>query len=182
MTAPSRVQRLAKTWPTLHLESEIPEFDAVLVDGAVRHPRRFGLDELRRLGGEERVIGVHCVWGWSRPDASWTGIDMSLLLSLVEPEGDWVTVSAASGVYSACLPRAEAEQGMLAWARDGEPLEPSAGGPLRFVPPAHYWAYKGVKWSSRITVSDQFRPGPWESRVADPMGRINEEVVNHDQP
>lgn len=173
----ARVQRTAETWPTLHLEAEVPEFDTLAIDGAVRHPRRFRVDELRSLGEEERAIALHCVWGWSRPDATWTGLDMGLLLSLVEPEGDWVTVSAASGVYSACLPRSDAERGVLAWARDGEPLEPMAGGPLRFVPPAHYWAYKGVKWAARITVSHHFRAGPWESRVADPMGRIPEEVL-----
>lgn len=176
MTAPSRVQRLATSWPTLHLEAEVPQFDALVVDGAVRHPRRFRLEELRTLGGQERAIALHCVWGWSRPDATWTGVDMALLMSLVEPEGSWITVSAASGVYSACLPRGDAERGLLAWARDGQALDPMAGGPLRFVPPADYWAYKGVKWSARITVSDHFRPGPWESRVADPMGRIPQEI------
>lgn len=172
MSEPRRVQRVATSWPTLHLEAEIPRVEGLLVDGAVRHPRRFTLDQLRALGVVEREIALHCVWGWSRLGARWQGVDCAALLELAEPEGGWVTVASASGVYSACLPVADASRGILAWARDGEPLRPESGGPLRFVGPPEYWAYKGVKWATRLTVSDQFRPGPWEAKVADPIGRI----------
>ena len=175
MTTQERVQRVAESWPVLHLESEIPVVDSLTVDGSVRHPRTFSLDSLRALDDVERRIGVHCVWGWSRPDASWTGVDLGLLLSIVDPEGSWVTISSASGVYSACLPIEDAAAGVLAWARDGDALDEASGGPLRFVPPSTYWAYKGVKWATRVTVTDRFRAGPWEALVADPLGRIPKE-------
>jgi len=45
------------------------------------------------------------------------------------------------------------------------------------VPPPELWAYKGVKWASRVTVGDRFTPGFWESRIGDPVGTIPEEVV-----
>lgn len=172
----TRTQRLATSWPVLHLEHDIPPWNGLAVDGAVRHPGRFALADLAALGEVDAAIGVHCVWGWSRPDTCWRGVPGSTLLALVEPEGAWATITAASGDYSACLPVADVARGMFASARDGEPLAGEAGGPLRFVPPADYWAYKGVKWAARLTVGDRFRPGHWESRVADPQGRIPEEV------
>ena len=177
MSAVTRVQRVAAVWPTLHLEDSLPIWDSLVVDGLVHHPRRFDLAALQALGGEERSIPLHCVWGWSRPDATWVGIDLGRVLAIVEPEGGWVTVTSASSVYSACLPVEDAANGLLAWGRDGVALSPEAGAPLRFVPPSTYWAYKGVKWAAGLTVIDDFRPGFWESRVADPIGRIPEEIV-----
>ena len=88
-----------------------------------------------------------------------------------------VTVTSASDTYSACLTLADAARGFLAWARDGERLAPMHGGPLRYISPPDYWAYKDVKWASRVTVRDGFRPGFWEAKVADPVGRIPEDEV-----
>lgn len=172
----TRIQRNATDWPTLHLEAQVPAWTGLIVDGDVRHSRRFDLASLRALGLVETPIAVHCVWGWSRPTTRWSGVRGEDLLGLVEPEGEWVTVTAASDAYSACLPVADVARGLFAFERDREPLSPEAGGPLRFVPPPEYWAYKGVKWAARITAGDRFRPGHWESRVADPIGRIPEEL------
>ncbi len=171
-----RVQRVPSEWPVLHLEAEVPDWDGIVVDGLVRHRRRLALADLRALGTERRHLPVHCVWGWSRPDPTWDGVGMEKVLELAQAVGSHVTVLSSSGDYSSCLPLADAAAGMLAWARDGDDLTPEAGGPLRFLPPAHYWAYKGVKWAGRVTVGNRFVPGFWESRVADPMGRIPEEV------
>jgi DMSO/TMAO reductase YedYZ molybdopterin-dependent catalytic subunit len=180
MSAPAdvrRVQRVPERWPVVHLEAEVPHWPALLVDGMVAHGRRFDLGALQALDAEERTIDFHCVWGWSRPQERWTGIGLDRLLALVEPRGSHVTVTAASDDYSACIPVDVAAQGFLAWARDGEPLAPAEGGPLRFVPPPELWAYKGVKWASRVTVGDRFVAGFWESRIGDPAGVIPEEVV-----
>lgn len=171
-----RVQRVPETWPVLHLEREVPPWDGLVVDGLVRHPGRFDLAALAALGNERRRVPINCVWGWSRSDPVWDGVGLDRVLDVAEPEGGWVTVSAASGTYSGCLPLADAARGLLAWGRDGEPLAPEAGGPLRFVTPPEYWAYKGVKWAARVTVVDRFRPGPWESKVADPVGLIPDDV------
>ena len=176
MTEFRRVQRVASEWPVLHLEPELPRWDGLVVDGLVGRPSRFGLDTLAALGTERRVVPVHCVWGWSRPGTEWDGVGMDRLFEVVEPFGSHVTVRSASDAYSGCLPMADAARGMLVWRRDGEELPAEAGGPLRFLPPPEYWAYKGVKWAGRVTVGDRFVPGFWEARVADPVGRIPEEV------
>ena len=171
-----RVQLVAESWPTLHLEASIPEWHGLAVAGLVGRPATFDLATLTRLGAEEASVAVHCVWGWSRPDASWTGVRLGRVLDDAGPLGSWVTVSSSSGVYSSCLPLADAARGLLAWARDGAALDPPAGGPLRFIPPEEYWAYKGVKWAARVRVGDRFAPGVWECRVADPLGRIPADV------
>lgn len=171
-----RVQLVPESWPTLHLEASIPHWHALTVGGLVRRPATFGLAELERLGAEEAALAVHCVWGWSRTDGSWTGVRLGNLLDERDALGSWITIRSSSGAYSSCLPLADARRGLLAWARGGAALEPAAGGPLRFLPPEDYWAYKGVKWAAAVSVGDRFVPGLWECRVADPLGRIPADV------
>lgn len=174
-----RVQRVPAAWPVLHLEPEPASAGHLVVDGGVRHPLTLSPSELRNLGAEVRRLPTHCVWGWSKPDATWHGLPLDTVLALAEPlaSGSHVVVASASGVYSSCLPVADAAAGLLAWGRDGEDLPVEAGGPLRFVGPPSHWAYKHVKWAARVTVVDRFSPGLWESKVADPIGRIPEDVV-----
>ena len=175
-SAGRRVQRVPETWPVLHLETTVPAWSTLAVDGLVRDPLQLDEAALAAFGQEERAVPVHCVWGWSRTDARWTGIALSQLLEAAGALGSWITVRSASGTYSSCLPRADAARGVLVWARDGEPLAPEAGGPVRYLAPPEYWAYKGVKWAARVTVGDRFVPGFWECKVADPMGRIPDDV------
>jgi DMSO/TMAO reductase YedYZ molybdopterin-dependent catalytic subunit len=175
-TASRRVQRVASEWPVLHLEPEVPRWGGLVVDGLVREPVSFSLEDLAGLGVEERVVPVHCVWGWSKTGTSWQGIGMGTLLARVGAFGPYTTVRSASDAYSSCLPTGHAAEGMLVWRRGGEELPPEAGGPLRFLPPPRYWAYKGVKWAGRITVGDRFVPGFWEARVSDPVGLVPDDV------
>jgi DMSO/TMAO reductase YedYZ molybdopterin-dependent catalytic subunit len=172
-----RIQRVPESWPVVHLEDQPPAWDGLTVGGHVMHPRRFDLADLAALGAAVVTMDFHCVWGWSRPATVWEGVPMARVLEVVRPEAGFVTVGSTSGVYSACLPAADAGRGVLAWARDGVTLAPDAGGPLRFVPPADYWAYKGVKWAGRIEVVDRFVPGFWEAKVADPVGLVPDDVV-----
>jgi DMSO/TMAO reductase YedYZ molybdopterin-dependent catalytic subunit len=173
-----RVQRVPAEWPVLHLEAETPPAGDLVVDGLVRHPFRLSIEDLRALGDAEQAIPLHCVWGWSRPAAVWRGVALAAVLDVAEPlpSASHVVVSSGSGVYSSCLDRADAADGFLAWGRDGGELSPEAGWPLRFVAPPSHWAYKHVKWTTHIELVDRFSPGLWESKVADPIGRIPEDV------
>lgn len=176
-----RVQRVAEQWPLVHLEATVPSWSGLVVDGLVAHPRAFTLADLGALDARDRVVPVHCVWGWSVAGPRWTGVELGALLDVVsvqQPRGSetFVVVSSASGTYSSCLALRDARRGVLAWRRDGEPLAADAGGPLRYVGPEDHWAYKHVKWASRVTVTDTFSPGFWESKLADPVGCIPEGV------
>jgi DMSO/TMAO reductase YedYZ molybdopterin-dependent catalytic subunit len=126
VTAHARVQRVPEAWPVVHLESEIPEWSHLVVDGHVTHARRCTLADLATLGAEERAVDFHCVWGWSRPQVRWTGVGVDRVLALVGAQGSHVTAHAASDEYSACLPVEDAARAFLAWARDGQPLVPEA--------------------------------------------------------
>lgn len=173
-----RVQRVPEAWPVLHLEADIPGWAGLDVGGLVRAPRRFDLGDLQDLGSDDHHVAVHCVWGWSRPHARWHGISLARLLDAVgvDERATHVVVESASDSYSSCLPLVDAREGVLAWTRDGAPLAPEAGGPLRYVGPSSFWGYKGVKWAARVGATDHFVPGFWESKVADPVGRVPVEV------
>lgn len=162
----------------LHLEAAPPAWSDLSVGGLVSSAGRFDLAGLRELGPVRLDVALHCVWGWSRPRATWEGIPLGRVLERVDvdPHATHVVIEAASDIYSSCLPTDDAARGVLAWARDGEVLSHEAGGPLRYVAPSTYWGYKGVKWASRVRLTDRFMPGFWESKVADPLGRIPKEI------
>jgi DMSO/TMAO reductase YedYZ molybdopterin-dependent catalytic subunit len=75
--------------------------------------------------------------------------------------------------YSANLRMTDflAKTTLLATRRDGDPLTPDHGAPLRMVVP-HLYAWKSVKWVRAIEYLTVDRRGFWEERgyhnVADP--------------
>lgn len=131
------------------------------------------------MGEEVREIDFHCVWGWSRRAFRWTGVGVDRVLDLAAPAGraTVLTVRCRVEPYAACVRLEDARDGMPEWALDGAPLASENGAPLRFVPPARLWGYKGVKWVGRLSVQERFVPGFWESKVGDPEGRVPAEVL-----
>ncbi len=57
------------------------------VEGEVKHPRTFDVDELLKLGLEERIYRLRCVEGWSMV-IPWIGVELNRLAKLVEPTGN----------------------------------------------------------------------------------------------
>lgn len=59
----------------------------VVVDGLVKKPQRFGIDDLiKRYPLEERIYRMRCVEAWSMV-IPWVGVPLSRLISDVEPTG-----------------------------------------------------------------------------------------------
>ena len=56
----------------------------VAVGGLVRNPRTYDLDDLRRLGQDERIYRLRCTEAWSMV-LPWTGFPLNRLLREVEP-------------------------------------------------------------------------------------------------
>jgi DMSO/TMAO reductase YedYZ molybdopterin-dependent catalytic subunit len=83
------------------------------------------------------------------------------------------------GGYAVCLPLHRARRSLLAWRLDRTDVSPEHGGPLRLVAPPTKWAYKGVKWISRLTLVEAFSPGFGEDETGDPHGDIPEEILDH---
>jgi DMSO/TMAO reductase YedYZ molybdopterin-dependent catalytic subunit len=173
---PGRVQRLVPGLHPVHLEAEAPAHHPweVAVDGLVERPLRLALADLAALSPAEQTIDFHCVWGWSRPGCRWLGVAGSDLLAHCRPlaRATCAVFAAAQGPYASCVRLDDVADGIVAWQLDGEQLEPIHGGPLRFVPPARLWGYKGVKWLGRIAFVERFEPGFWEQKVGDVEGRV----------
>nr|MCU0805413.1 protein-methionine-sulfoxide reductase catalytic subunit MsrP [Burkholderiales bacterium] len=59
----------------------------VVVEGEVKKPRTFGIEELMKLPMEERVYRLRCVEAWSMV-IPWIGFEFRELAKLVEPTGN----------------------------------------------------------------------------------------------
>jgi len=55
----------------------------------------------------------------------------------------------------------EADDALIAWEADGEPLTPEHGWPLRLVVPSRYF-WKSAKWLRGLELLDHDQPGFWE--------------------
>ncbi len=183
LAAGARIQRQTNEFPILHLEPAIPSVSSweVVVDGLVDNPTVWPLDRIQEMVEEKRVWDLNCVWGWTRPACEWGGVPAARLIDAARPmpEAGWVLASAMGAQYSSCLTIKRARRSLLAWRLDGAELTPEHGWPLRLVPPPTKWAYKGVKWVSRLTLIADFQPGFWEELVGDVHGDIPPGILGH---
>lgn len=159
-------------------KSDTPEVDredwTLTVTGAVEHEREFSWTAFRDLPSETQRQDFHCVTGWSRLDATFTGVPFPVVAERagVREAASHVLFHAHDG-YTTNLPleQCDREYVLFAWALDGDPLPPDHGGPLRVVTP-HRYAYKGAKWVSGVEFLTEPRRGFWEKRgysdAADP--------------
>jgi len=160
-------QYLTEKWPVLHAGS-VPHTDLATwdfkVDGAVEEPVTLTFDELKALPQTEITTDIHCVTRWSRFDTSFRGVHWHELARLAhpKPEARFVIAHAEQG-FTANLPLAaiEADDALIAWDADGEPLAPDHGGPLRLVVPSRYF-WKSAKWLRALELRESDEPGFWE--------------------
>lgn len=158
----------AKRWPVLH-QGDAPSFDAATwdleFDGEVDNPLRFDWEAFQSLPRVALAGDFHCVTRWSVLGNHWEGVDLALLLqqSHVRPSARFALFTCDGG-YTANVPL-DAVSGdhaaLLATHRDGEPLTPEHGYPLRVIIPRLY-AWKSAKWVRRITLLADDEPGFWE--------------------
>lgn len=160
-------QRLAATWPVLHL-GPVPAFDEATwtldVGGAVEVPFRLTYAELRGLGPVDVTADMHCVTGWSTLDNVWTGIPFRVLAERARPRpgATWV-MAICEGGYTSNLSLAAMmdEDVLVAWGHGGGDLTPEHGFPLRLVVPKRY-AWKSAKWIRGFEFMTENRRGFWE--------------------
>lgn len=141
----------------------------VSVEGLVAHPRCWTLADLRALPADERVIDIHCVTRWSKPDARFSGVPLAALLEPCRPlpAAHFVSfVARSERGHSTSLPLADALSldALVALDYEGEPLPEAHGGPVRTVVPGRYF-YKSLKWLERIELLAEDRPGYWEAEA-----------------
>jgi DMSO/TMAO reductase YedYZ molybdopterin-dependent catalytic subunit len=160
-------QYLTDKWPVLHAGS-VPHTDLATWDfkvfGEVEEPLTLTYEELQSLPRTEITVDIHCVTRWSRFDTSFEGVHWRELAKLVRPNpsAHFVLAQAEQG-FTSNVPLAalEDEHALIAWAADGEPLEPDHGWPLRLVVPSRYF-WKSAKWLRGLELLSADQPGFWE--------------------
>jgi DMSO/TMAO reductase YedYZ molybdopterin-dependent catalytic subunit len=123
--------------------------------------RSWTWEEFRALPSETITVDIHCVTSWSKLGTTWEGVSVDTLLEGVEP-GAYVMAHSYGG-YTTNLPLEDVTDGKawIAYAYDGEPLEPEHGGPARLLVP-HLYLWKSAKWVRALEFMDEDEPGFWE--------------------
>ena len=162
-------QYLPRGWPALHY-GRVPEFVEprwsleVFGETADGERTRWDWAGFGALPRTEITADFHCVTKFTLLDNVWRGVAGPTLLELAPPSSDvtHVMVWAEYG-YSANLTLEDFRASLLATHRNGEPLTPEHGYPLRLVVP-HLYAWKGPKWVRSVEYMDTDRRGFWEER------------------
>lgn len=153
--------------PVLH-EGNTPDISPgewfLKITGLVERPLEFSLERLQAMPRVEMFGDVHCVEGWSKMDAIWSGLPSRKILELAgpKPSARFVIVHAP-GDFTANLTLEDfsREDVVFAWQYGGLALDPEHGGPVRLVVP-HLYFWKSVKWVTGIELTAEDRPGFWE--------------------
>ncbi|MEM8964327.1 MAG: molybdopterin-dependent oxidoreductase, partial [Acidobacteriota bacterium] len=137
--------------------------------GRVDHPLVLTYDEVLALPQERLVADIHCVTSWSHLGMRLDGTPLALLLERVGVKADarfvrFVAYSDRDHDTSLPLELARSDTWVI-HGRDGEPLEPKHGGPLRTVTPSRYF-YKSLKWLRTIELRVDDQLGYWERESA----------------
>jgi sulfoxide reductase catalytic subunit YedY len=159
----------------------------VSVEGLVRKPRVFGLDDLLKISPpEERIYRMRCVEAWSMV-IPWAGFSLSKLLNLVEPLSDAKYVAFETLLDPKRMPgqRSEVLQWpyvealrldeamhpltLLASGLYGRALPPQDGAPIRLVIPWKY-GFKGIKSIVKIKLVATQPPTTWSQAAPDEYG------------
>ena len=163
-------QQFIKQFPVRTAESEPTSIDpktwTVKITGLVERPVTFGFDEIQAMDTVQVRGDFHCVETWSVPDNLWKGVKVKDLLDKVaiEEKAGYAMVKSWGGYDSDVdLEVLMSDETILAWERNGKPLEPEHGYPLRLIIPSRY-AYKSVKWVIEIELMENDRPGYWVKR------------------
>ena len=161
-------QSRTKKWPVLDAHGT-PDVDLETwrfeVGGLVENPQSWSLDEFLQLPSVKVYADFHCVTRWSRLDNVWGGVPARELARIVgvRAEARFVVASAYDFGWTTNLPVEYfmAEDSLLAWSHDGEPIPAEHGGPVRLVVPQLY-AWKSAKWIKGLTFLAEDAAGFWE--------------------
>ncbi|MCE7792783.1 molybdopterin-dependent oxidoreductase [Salipaludibacillus sp. CUR1] len=176
-------------WPVLH-QGEIYTFNKETwkfrLFGEVKEEVSLSFDDVMALPKTVSTIDMHCVPTWSKFATTFEGIALREFLSLTSLKED-VNFVKIYGYYngdpfgySANLPldRLLGDDALFVYRwkdtnRDWEDISPKHGFPLRFIPPASFYLWKGTKWVSGIKFMKEDEEGFWEelgySMTADPF-------------
>ena len=172
---------------------------SVDVEGLVRKPGRYALEDLLKLAPmEQRTYRLRCVEGWSMV-IPWVGYSLAELIRRVEPQGsakyvEFVTLADPAqmpGLRSRVLdwPYVEALRldeamhplALLAFGMYGEVLPHQNGAPVRLVVPWKY-GFKSAKSIVRIRLVEKEPHTAWNKAAANEYGFYSNVNPDVDHP
>jgi DMSO/TMAO reductase YedYZ molybdopterin-dependent catalytic subunit len=176
-------------WPVLH-QGDVYEFDEASWDfrlfGEVEEEVSLSYAEMMMLPKTVSSIDMHCVTTWSKFGTEFEGIALRELLKLANIKEDVKYIKIYGYYngdrfgYSANLPLGDllGDDALFVYRwkdenHDWQEISPKHGYPLRFIPPASFYLWKGSKWVSGIRFMKEDEEGFWEelgySMTADPF-------------
>src|SRR6266699_1818780 len=171
----------------------------VSVEGEVKTPRKFSMEEILKVAPlEERIYRHRCVERWSIV-VPWIGFSFSVLLKLVEPTPKARYVAFQTFYDPRQMP--EAKYGgidfpyveglrldeamnplaLLSVGMYGETLPPQDGAPVRMVIPWKY-GYKSIKSIVKIRFQEKEPPTTWNRYSSSEYGFYSNVNPNVDHP
>jgi DMSO/TMAO reductase YedYZ molybdopterin-dependent catalytic subunit len=135
---------------------------ALVVEGCVATPRKYSMDDLKKLGARTQITRHTCEEGWSAI-AEWTGVPLSAVLkdAGILKTARYIALYGFDN-YAESIDMLDAfhPQTILAHTMNGEDIPARNGAPLRLRVETQL-GYKNVKFLQRIVVTDKFTdPGP----------------------
>jgi methionine sulfoxide reductase catalytic subunit len=171
----------------------------VEVDGLVKKPAKYQIEDLLKLSAqEERIYRLRCVEGWSMV-LPWVGYSLSKVIEKVEPLGNARFVEFISLADPKTMPfvgsrvldwpyveglridEAMHPLTLLAFGMYGEILPNQNGAPVRLVVPWKY-GFKSGKSLVRIRFTDREPKTAWNKAAANEYGFYSNVNPNVDHP
>ncbi|SEW40617.1 sulfane dehydrogenase subunit SoxC [Chitinophaga sp. YR573] len=149
-----------------------PEKYELLIHGMVERPMIFRLKDLKRFPAFSRIAFIECSGNFRTgkttmtpqeicgltSQSEWTGVMLSTLFREVgvSPKASWFLAEGSdAAVMTRSIPVSKGlEDGMIAYAQNGEAIRPQQGYPARLFLPG-WEGNTNVKWIRRIELSDQ---------------------------
>ena len=171
----------------------------VEVEGLVKKPGKYGIEDLLKLSAqEERIYRLRCVEGWSMV-IPWVGYSLAELIKRVEPQGnakyvEFVTLADPKTMpyvgsrvldwpYVEGLRMDEAMHPLtlLTFGMYGEVLPNQNGAPVRVVVPWKY-GFKSAKSIVKIRFVEKQPGTAWNKAAANEYGFFSNVNPNVDHP
>ena len=171
----------------------------VEIEGLVKKPGKYGIEELLKLSAqEERIYRLRCVEGWSMV-IPWVGYSLSELIKRVEPTGSAKYVEFITQADKATMPGVSSRvldwpytEGLrmdealhpltlLTFGMYGEVLPKQNGAPVRIVVPWKY-GFKSAKSIVKIRFTDQEPATAWNKAAKQEYGFYSNVNPNVDHP
>jgi DMSO/TMAO reductase YedYZ molybdopterin-dependent catalytic subunit len=135
------------------------------IDGEVNRPLSLSMTDLQKLPFTDMVIRHVCVEGWAAI-VQWGGVRLRDLMAIAQPsaQAKYVYFYSADGYYESWdIDSVMHPQTLMAYQKNGQPLEIDYGAPLRLASPIKL-GYKLSKWVTRIQLTSVLgqKRGYWE--------------------